>query len=189
MDNNEIYVNEVIEAYLNSKEEMKTLDEVTVKSLFRTCIETINPELPHSSVIIRGIRKPDKTYSIKLKNIKMNFNFALDMIIGLGSVYEGSKIMLIWLILDVLRTFFSEVSVELVKDDAYLIYVIYKLDYTVTGIKKEQLEDYFATDTIAKQNGYFTEPGKLEESLDRMLKIHSITEQDGGYHISETILN
>lgn len=32
MDNNEIYVNEVIGAYLDTKEEMKDLDEVTVKA-------------------------------------------------------------------------------------------------------------------------------------------------------------
>lgn len=91
MDNNELYVNEVIGAYLDTKEEMKELDEVTVKSLFRTCIESINPELPRSSVIIKSIKNPETAYSVKLKNIKLNFDFALDMILGIGGAFEGSK--------------------------------------------------------------------------------------------------
>lgn len=107
MDNNEIYVNEVIGAYLDTKEEMKDLDEVTVKSLFRTCIESLNPELPRSSVIIKSIKNSETAYSVKLKNIKLNLRFALDMILGVGGVLEGSKLMLIFLVLDVLCTFFQ----------------------------------------------------------------------------------
>lgn len=96
MDNNELYVNEVIGAYLDTKEEMKNLDEITVKSLFRTCIESINPELPHSSVVIKGIKNSDISYSVKLKNIKLNFGFALDMILGVGNVLDGKKSRLIF---------------------------------------------------------------------------------------------
>mgnify|MGYP000506051539 CR=1 FL=1 len=96
LDNNELYVNEVIGAYLDTKEEMKNLDEITVKSLFRTCIESINPELPHSSVVIKGIKNSDISYSVKLKNIKLNFGFALDMILGVGNVLDGKKSRLIF---------------------------------------------------------------------------------------------
>ena len=129
MDNNELYVNEVIGAYLDTKEEMKELDEVTVKSLFRTCIESINPELPRSSVIIKSIKNPETAYSVKLKNIKLNFDFALDMILGIGGAFEGSKKMLIFLLLDVLRTFFTNITEKLQEKDAYLIYLIHKIDY------------------------------------------------------------
>lgn len=89
MDNNELYVNEVIGAYLDTKEEMNDLDKVTVKSLFRTCIESINPELPRSSVIIKSIKNSETAYSVKLKNIKLNLSFALDMILGVDDVLEG----------------------------------------------------------------------------------------------------
>ena len=119
MDNNEIYVNEVIGAYLDTKEEMKDLDEVTVKSLFRTCIESLNPELPRSSVIIKSIKNSETAYSVKLKNIKLNLRFALDMILGVGGVLEGSKLMLIFLVLDVLCTFFSNATEKLEEKDAY----------------------------------------------------------------------
>ena len=98
MDNNELYVNEEIEKYLDTKDEMKELDTVTVKSLFRTCIESVNPELPRSSVIIKGIKNSGTSYSVKLKNIKLNLSFALDMILGIGGVIEGSKLMLIFLV-------------------------------------------------------------------------------------------
>lgn len=49
---------------------------------------------------------------MKLKNIKLNFNFALDMILGIGGVLEESKNMLAFLVLDVLRTFFTDAAVE-----------------------------------------------------------------------------
>lgn len=63
-----------------------------------------------------------------MKNIKLNLSFALDMILGVGGVLEGSKLMLIFLVLDVLRTF-SNVTEKLEEKDAYLIYLIHKMDY------------------------------------------------------------
>ena len=65
MDNNELYVNEVIGAYLDTKEEMKNLDEITVKSLFRTCIESKNTEMPHTSVVKKGKKNSVISYSVK----------------------------------------------------------------------------------------------------------------------------
>lgn len=189
MDNNEFYVNEVIGAYLDTKEEMKKLDEVTVKSLFRTCVESINPELPRSSVIIKGIKNPNTEYSVKLKNIKLNLNFALDMILGVGGVLEGSKLMLIFLVLDVLRTFFSNVSEKLEEKDAYLIYLIHKIDYRKTGVSKEALIEYIKQDSNAQEKKYFEKEEDLEESLKRLEDIQSIMLEHGCYHVTETILN
>ena len=174
MDNNEFYVNEVIGAYLDTKEEMKKLDEVTVKSLFRTCVESINPELPRSSVIIKGIKDPNTEYSVKLKNIKLNLNFALDMI---------------FLVLDVLRTFFSNVSEKLEEKDAYLIYLIHKIDYRKTGVSKESLIEYIKQDSNAQEKKYFEKEEDLEESLKRLEDIQSIMLEHGCYHVTETILN
>lgn len=188
MDNNERYVNEVIAAYLDTKEEMKELDEVTVKSLFRTCIESINPELPRSSVIIKGIKNPETAYSVKLKNIKLNLNFALDMILGVGGVLEGSKLMLIFLVLDVVRTFFSNVTEKLEEKDAYLIYLIHKIDYRQTGVSREDLAEYVKKDSVIQEKKYF-EKEDMEESLKRLEDIQSIVLEDGCYHITETILN
>lgn len=189
MDNNEFYVNEVIGAYLDEKEEMKELDEVTVKSLFRTCIESINPELPRSSVIIKGTKNADISYSVKLKNIKLNLNFALDMILGVGSVLEGSKLMLIFLVLDVLRTFFSNMTETLEKEDAYLIYLIHKIDYKKDGVSKDCLKEYIKCDSIAQEKKYFEQKEALEKSLKRLEDIQSIILENGCYHIVETILN
>uniref|UniRef100_UPI004027001E hypothetical protein n=1 Tax=Lachnospira eligens TaxID=39485 RepID=UPI004027001E len=188
MDNNEIYVNEVISSYLDTKEEMKALDEVTVKSLFRTCIESVNPELPHSSVIIKGIKNPENAYSVKLKNIKLNLNFALDMILGVGEVLEGSKLMLIFLVLDVLRKFFSNATEKIEEKDAYLVYLIHKIDYSKTGVSKETLEEYIKKDSLVQKKKYF-EKEDMEESLKRLENIQSIVLEDGCYHITETILN
>lgn len=189
MDNNELYVNEVIGVYLDTKEEMKELDEVTVKSLFRTCIESINPELPHSSVIIKGIKNSKTAYSVKLKNIKLNLSFALDMILGVDGVLEGSKLMLIFLVLDVLRTFFSNVTEKLEEKDAYLIYLIHKIDYRKTGVSKEALVGYIKQDSINQEKKYFEKEEDLEESLRRLEDIHSIMQEDGCYHVTETVLN
>lgn len=189
MDNNELYVNEVIEAYLDTKEEMQDLDIVTVKSLFRTCIESLNPELPRSSVIIKGIKNPETSYSVKLKNIKLNFNFALDMILGIGEVFEGSKMMLIALLLDVLRTFFTDAVVELKDEDAYLVYLLHKMDYKKMGVSREKIAEYIKNDPIAQEKKYFSEPEKLDGSLVRLEKIHSIVLENACYHVAETILN
>ena len=189
MDNNELYVNEVIGAYLDTKEEMKELDEVTVKSLFRTCIESINPELPRSSVIIKSIKNPETAYSVKLKNIKLNFDFALDMILGIGGAFEGSKKMLIFLLLDVLRTFFTNITEKLQEKDAYLIYLIHKIDYRKMGVSKEDLAEYVKKDSVIQEKKYFEKEEDMEESLKRLENIQSIMLEDGCYHISETILN
>lgn len=189
MDNNELYVNEVIEAYLDTKEETKGLDMVTVKSLFRTCIESVNPELTRSSVIVKGIKNPETSYSVKLRNIKLNFNFALDMILGIGGVFEGSKMMLTALLLDVLRTFFTDATVELKDEDAYLVYLIHKMDYKKTGVSKEKIAEYIKDDPIAQEKKYFSKPEMLDESLGRLEKIHSIILENACYHVTETILN
>lgn len=189
MDNNEIYVNEVIEAYLDTKEEIKDLDIVTVKSLFRTCIESVNPELPRSSVIIKGIKNPETSYSVKLNNIKLNFNFALDMILGIGGVYEANEKMLIVLLLDVLRTFFTDATVELKDEDAYLVYLIHKMDYKKTGVSKERIVEYIKSNPTAQDKEYFSKTENLNESLGRLEKIHSIMLENGCYHVTETILN
>lgn len=189
MDNNELYVNEVIEAYLDTKEEMKVLDMVTVKSLFRTCIESVNPELPRSSVIVKGIKNPETSYSVKLKNVKLNFNFALDMVLGIGGVFEESKMMLIALLLDVLRTFFINATVELKEEDTYLVYLIHKMDYKKTGVSKEQIAEYIKSDSIAQEKKYFSKAERLDESLKRLEDIHSIMLENACYHVTETILN
>lgn len=189
MDNNELYVNEIIEAYLDTKEEMKGLDSVTVKSLFRTCIESVNPELPHSSVIVKGIKNPETSYSVKLTNIKLNFNFALDMILGVGGVFEGSKVMLVALVLDVLRTFFTDATVELNQEDTYLIYLIHKMDYKNTGVSKEQIKEYIKGDIGLQEKKYFSKEEELNQSLERLEKIHSIMLDNECYHVTETILN
>ena len=187
MDNNELYVNEVIGAYLDTKEEMKNLDEITVKSLFRTCIESINPELPHSSVVIKGIKNSDISYSVKLKNIKLNFGFAPDMILGVGNVLDGKKSRLIFLVLDVLRTFFSNITEKLEEKDAYLIYMIHKIDFRKKGVSKDDLKEYIKQDSKAKE--YFQKETDLEKSLERLENIQSIRLEDGLYHIVEIILN
>lgn len=189
MDNNELYVNEEIEAYLEMKEEMKELDEVTVKSLFRTCIESINPELPRSSVIIKGTKKSDASYSVKVKNIKLNLSFALDMILGISSVLDGKKVMLVFLTLDVLRTFFSNVTVPVEKKDAYLISLIHKVDYKKTGVSKEKLSEYIKKDSMLQKMKYFEKEDDLEESLKRLEDISSIMLENGCYHVIETIFN
>lgn len=189
MDNNELYVNEVIGAYLDTKEEMKDLDKVTVKSLFRTCIESINPELPRSSVIIKSIKNSETAYSVKLKNIKLNLSFALDMILGVDDVLEGSKLMLIFLVLDVLRTFFSNVTEELEGKDAYLIYLIHKMDYRKTGVSKETLAEYIKKDSSAQEKKYFEKEEDLEASLKHLEDIQSIMLEGGCYYVTETILN
>lgn len=189
MDNNELYVNEVIDSYLDTKEEMKDLDMVTVKSLFRTCIESVNPELPRSSVIIKGIKNPENFYSVKLKNIKFNFNFALDMILGIGGVIDGTKWLLIALVLDVLRTFFTEATVKLEEEDAYMVYLIYKLDYDGKGVSRDRLEAVIKNDSIIQEKNYFLETKKIDESLERLEKIHSIVLENACYHVSEAIIN
>ena len=135
------------------------------------------------------IQNSNISYSIKLRNIKFNFNFALDMILGIGGVYEGSKMMLIALVLDVLRTFFTDITVELKEEDTYLIYLLYKLDYKKTGVRKEKVEEIIKTDSVALEKKYFLEVGELEKSLERLGEIHSIELENGNYHITETILN
>lgn len=97
--------------------------------------------------------------------------------------------MLIALVLDVLRTFFTDITVELKEEDTYLIYLLYKLDYKKTGVRKEKVEEIIKTDSVALEKKYFLEVGELEKSLERLGEIHSIELENGNYHITETILN
>ena len=131
----------------------------------------------------------ETAYSVKLKNIKLNLSFALDMILGVGGVLEGSKLMLIFLVLDVLRTFFSNVTEKLEEKDAYLIYLIHKMDYRKTGVSKEALAEYIKKDSSVQEKKYFEKEEDLEESLKRLEDIQSIMLEGGCYHVTETILN
>lgn len=188
MDNNELYVNEEIVEYLKTKEEMKELDEVTVKSLFRTCIESVNPELPRSSIIIKDNKNTESVISVSFKNIKFNLDFALDMILGIGAAFGSSQQLMIFQVLDVLRTFFTHATIELEKEDAYLIYLIHKLDYKKTGVSKEQIENYIQNDPIAKEKKYFSNPGEIEQSFERLMATRSIICENDEYSVTETIL-
>lgn len=189
MENDTIYVNEMIESYLKNKEEKYDLDETTVKSLFRTCIESVNPELPHSSFITKGIKQKDVSYSVKITNIKLNFGFALDMIMGINGVITEKKFGLIIVLLDVLRTFFSEAVVKLEDEDAYLIYLIHKIDYKKMGVSKQKIMRCIKDDIIAQEKKYFLEENRLEDSLGRLEEIHSIVLKNGYYYVTETVFS
>ena len=111
------------------------------------------------------------------------------MILGVDDVLEGSKLMLIFLVLDVLRTFFSDVTEELEGKDAYLIYLIHKMDYRKTGVSKETLAEYIKKDSSAQEKKYFEKEEDLEASLKHLEDIQSIMLEGGCYYVTETILN
>ena len=97
--------------------------------------------------------------------------------------------MLIFLLLDVLRTFFTNIKEKLQEKDAYLIYLIHKIDYRKMGVSKEDLAEYVKKDSVIQEKKYFEKEEDMEESLKRLENIQSIVLEDGCYHISETILN
>lgn len=109
------------------------------------------------------------------------------MILGVGNVLDGKKSRLIFLVLDVLRTFFSNITEKLEEKDAYLIYMIHKIDFRKKGVSKDDLKEYIKQDSKAKE--YFQKETDLEKSLERLENIQSIRLEDGLYHIVEIILN
>lgn len=188
MDNNELYANEAIEQYLEERSQLLNLDIVTVKSLFRTTMESVTPELPRTAVIIRSINHPQISKSIKLKNIRFNLDFALEMILGISNVIDGSKVLLIVLVLDVLKTFFTNATVDLEEEDAYLICVIYKLDYSGKGVLVNDIRRYIQDDSMAKEKSYFVHEHDLETSFGRLEGLHCIELANERYHVVETIV-
>ena len=97
--------------------------------------------------------------------------------------------MLIFLVLDVVRTFFSNAVVQVEKKDAYLISLIHKMSYKSGGVSKENLIEYIKGDPVSQRMNYFEKPEDLEESLRRLEDIYSITLEGGLYHVTETIIN
>lgn len=188
MENNAVYVNEVIENYLYAKDEMKFLDPVTVSSLFRSCIEPLNPELPRSAIIIRDKKTPSMLHSVKLKNIKLNFRFALDMVLGVGALFDTTKKMLLWLILDVVCKFWNELNVTIKPEDAYIIYTLYEKDYLDHGLTLEEIRNYMVTSEREDIKLYYSETEKLEAVLNELEKINTILLSDGRYHLQEVII-
>ena len=78
---------------------------------------------------------------------------------------------------------------KLEEKDAYLIYLIHKMDYRKTGVSKETLAEYIKKDSSAQEKKYFEKEEELEESLKRLEDIQSIMFEGGCYHVTETILN
>lgn len=182
MENNETIISKTIEDYVFKDPICDKLDPITVRSLFRSCIEPENPELPHSSIVKRDISNPEVAYSLKISNIKLNLRFALDIIIGLNSIYNESKEQLLILLLKVIQYFFSESKVKIDKKQTYVLYAIALLEGNGEGVLEERIIQYAQKN---KKEDMITDIDSILKELENLKTIYLL---EGKYHLCETVI-
>lgn len=183
METFEVYIEEHIEKYIQAYLETKTdgdVDIITALSLLRSSIEIENAELPKSSVLILDQKNSGKSCSIKLKNIKFNFRYALDMLLGMCAITSNPQVNMemVVLMLSFIRDSFNESKILLDEEKAAIIIEIFQ--------RALNCNETTEADIVARLDM----GGKEEDvrnALDDLEKIGCIECVEAKYHICETV--
>lgn len=189
MEENFNYINDTINRYLTSEGLIKDHDIITINSLFRSCIESDNPELPKSSVIIRDFRNSDISHSFKLKNVKFKLRFAVDMIFGVHQIYSSENIWLLLIILKTILRFFSDFHVRIDERMTFILYSVHYLDYLDDGIDIERLIRHINENAPAELKGELSGYASVQMTLDDLEAMGCLALENGKYHLVETIIS
>lgn len=182
MDSIESYLEDIIKEYVVNNNIDNQIDNITAISLLRSSIELENPELPKSSVIIKDLRNPNVLHSVKLKNIKFNLSFALDMVLGIDALRnENSKTSIILMVIKFIHDIFSEADIKIKKEKAKILIAIYKLDYNEAGVTIDKLLRFL------NENHHY-QMDFIEKELKELEDIKCITCVNGRYHLIESII-
>lgn len=174
----------IIERSLEPFIQEHNLDEVTVKSLIRGCVEIVEPELPSVSYVVLNENNIESTKSIKVKNIKFNLKFALNSIFSFKSICGLEDIWLVLAILRAILLLVEDMKIVLEKKEAIVLFCIYRLRFaTVQEIKEYHDSDNFSN-SVGDEEMSIKE---IQEAIKNLQKIGTVDIKDGKYYIGETI--
>jgi hypothetical protein len=188
MENQELYIEDIIKEYLNQTADTYNLDLVTISSLARSCIELDSTELPRSSMIVRDIKDRNKSHSIKFRNIRFNFKFGLSIIFGVKNVFTSEGASLVLVLLDLIQKFISEAHISLNNVHTFLVYTIHTLDYNNKGVELEKIFEYSKNNGPDDMRRLELDIKKIEEELTSLEKLDCIVMENGRYKLREVII-
>ena len=172
-----------IEKELKSFIDENNLDEVTVNSLIRGSIEVLEPDIPIASSVFINAKTFSHSVSVKVKNIKVNLEFALNSIFAFKSICDATGIGLILVLLRAILSIMGKIQVTLGVKEAVTLFALYRLrcadsERIFSYIK--QMSEENANATISRT--------EMEEALKFLESIGTIKMEDGNYCIQETII-
>lgn len=159
------------------------LDTITVNSLIRGSIEVLEEEIPKASIVTIDENNPTTGVSIKARNIKVNFKFAINSIFSFKPVCDSKEIWLILTILKAMLFLLDEMKINLDANDALIVFCLYRLQKSTP----EKIVEYAKN---LKENGITTDMQivDVQDALKKLEKIGTVKLEDGDYVLCETIL-
>lgn len=160
------------------------LDTVSVRSLLMSSFDFLEPELQAASVAIIYPEDLEKSKSIHPSNIQVNIKFALDTIFAVKSIISTKDFSLVLLILKALVMFIHSATVQIKKEDAIVLYSIYRLqNANIDDIQKYIIKLKEENDDID-----IIDEGIIERSILDLEKIKAIELVNGLYSLHDIIL-
>lgn len=173
---------EGLEGALSSFIDEHELDDVTVNSLFRSSVEFLEPELQTATVVVLDAGKLDETKSIKASNVKIGIKFALGAIFAVKPMLTEKGIWLVLLVLKAIVTLAGDLSENISREEAIILFAIYRLQ----SADAEQIHEYISN-SLSDSNGNVSKD-RLNEGLKKLEKIRTIKLVDGKYVVNETVV-
>ena len=174
---------EEIEQKLQPFLDSHDLDPITVRSLIRGSIEFLEEEMPKASISMIDENNLATGVSVKPRNIKVNFKFAINSIFAFKTTCDSKGIWLILTILKATLFLLNEMTINFDVNDAIVIFCLYRLqkatpnriaEYANNLTENEHLTDIQTTD--------------IQNTLENLEKIGTVKLDNGNYVLSETIL-
>jgi hypothetical protein len=159
------------------------IDEISVQSLFKATIDFVENEPEAASVVYISPDDFSKAKSTKISNVRINLKFAIDMIFAVNLVLTSDGMWLLLSLLKAIVFLYDSMTTKLEKDEAIVLFAIYRLQKADSSRIKEYL-DSLAT---SNKSGDF-KVANVDESLQKLKKINTIDTVDGMWYITELIV-
>lgn len=178
MDNYQPDIYNVVLEELEPLIDKESLDKVSVSSMVRTAIEVTDSPLTSAT---RSVAYKGKFYTIKLGNIKINFQFILNIIFKFQSVLTQKELGLIMAIIDLVHFIFFSSTIEITPDLAIVLFAVYRIGSGDTN----RIIDY--VQNLDYQDHPKPNPDEIEKLLFTLVDMKCISCIDGQYKLNETI--
>ena len=156
------------------------LDEISVKSLVRSCIEIEEQPIQPATVVWKS--KDGNSYSTKPSNIKVNLKFALSTVFRLKTVINQKDIWLILAILHLVVDLFTCSTTKIDELSGLTLLSVYRLQHA----DEERLFRY-AKEICPKGKEEILQKADFNLSLARLEEWGCIKMEQGEYILNETV--
>ncbi len=172
-----------IEQALESFLQEQNLDIVTVRSLLRGSMEVFETELPKAMLVYINGSDLSKGASCKVKNIKVNFKFAIESIVNVKQICSEKELGLILTLLKALVFLIDRATIRLGNSEALVVFCLYRLQQATP----EEIAEYAKKlkESNKKADMTFAE---VETALGKLEEINTVELQNGKYVLCETII-